>query len=116
MNSEITTLEPPVQTVMSRNILSKDGFSCSVITLAPHDEIPRSESSQVEEHILFIIEGEALVRFEDVNMILNQEEASLIPKGRKYSLAAHGSGGAKLLRVDVPPRQIVTPPILSFDS
>ena len=70
----------------------------------------------MEEHILFVIEGEALVRFGDVNTILNQEDALLIPKGKAHSVAAHAAKGARMLRVDVPPRQIVTPQILSFDS
>lgn len=116
MNPELTTLESPHSAAYAKTILSKDGFTCSIVTLAPGDETPLRESHQVDEHILFVIEGEATVRFEDVNTILSKDHALLIPKGKAHSIAAQPGGWAKLLRVDVPPRQIVTPQILSFGS
>jgi quercetin dioxygenase-like cupin family protein len=115
MNSEITTLDPVSSTVHSKTILSKQGFACSLIMLAPGDETPPRESDQVEEHILFVVDGVATVRFEDVNTILSKDEALLIPKGKPHTIVASPAGWAKILRVDVPPRQVVTPQIISFD-
>ena len=116
MNPQITTLEPVTSAINSKTILSKEGFNCSIIMLAPGDETPRREADQVGEHILFVIEGDATVRFDDVNTILSKDEALLIPKGREHVIAAHPGAWAKLLRVDVPPRQVVVPQILSFDQ
>lgn len=115
MKPELITLEPAARPTKTRNILAKDGFNCSLILLSPNEEIPRVEAAQVEEHILFVVHGEVTVHFEDMNTMLNQDEALLIAKGKEYSLSVRSAGECKLLRVDVPPRQIVTPQILSFD-
>lgn len=115
MNPQITTLDPVSSTVHAKTILAKEGFACSLLMLAPGDETPPRDTDQVEEHILFVVDGEATVRFEDVNTILNKDEALLIPKGRLHTIVASPGGWTKILRVDVPPRQVVTPQIISFD-
>lgn len=115
MNPQITTLDPVTSATNTKTILSKEGFQCSLIMLAPGDETPLRESHDVEEHILFVVDGEATVRFGEVNTMLAKDEALLIPKGKAHLIAAGASGWAKLLRVDVPPRQIVTPQILTIN-
>jgi quercetin dioxygenase-like cupin family protein len=115
MNPKITTLDPVSNRMTAKTILSKDGFTCSLLMLAPGDETPRREADQVEEHILYVVDGEATVRFDQVNTILNKDEALLIPKGKQHVITANAAGWAKLLRVDVPPRHVVVPQILSFD-
>jgi mannose-6-phosphate isomerase-like protein (cupin superfamily) len=115
MNPQIITLDPATTPISAKTILAKDGFQCSLITLAPGDETPLRESHDVEEHILFVIDGEATVRFGDVNTIVSRDQALLIPKGKTHLIAAGAKGWAKLLRVDVPPRQIITPQILTLD-
>ena len=89
MNSPLITLEPTKTLINSKTILSKNGFTCSLLTLAPGDETPPRETDQVEEHILYIVEGTATVRFEDLNTILNKDEALLIPPGKRHVIAAH---------------------------
>lgn len=115
MNPQLTTLDSVTPPLNLKTLLAKDGFTCSLLMLAPGDETPRRESNHVEEHIVFVIEGEATVRFEDVNTILGKDEALLIPKGKAHLIAASPGGWAKILRVDVPPRQVVVPQIISFD-
>jgi quercetin dioxygenase-like cupin family protein len=114
MNPLLNTLDPVSTPVRAKTILSKDGFTCALIALAPGDETQRHDDRAVEEHLLFVVEGTATVRFDDVNTILNQGEALHIPKGRAHAIAAGPSGGAKLLRVDVPPRQVIVPPLVSM--
>jgi mannose-6-phosphate isomerase-like protein (cupin superfamily) len=116
MNPSLTTLTPPAPAADSKYILSQDGFKCSLLTLAPGDEAARVEGPHVEEQILFVLEGQATVGMEDLNTLLKKDEAMLIPKGREHSITAHPTGWARLLRVEVPPRQVITPQILSFDS
>ena len=115
MNSLLTTLDPVTTTNRAKTILAKDGFTCSLITLEPGEETPRKEPDQVEEHVLFVVDGGAVVRSGDVTTMLSTDEAILIPKGKSHTIAAAPSGSAKILRVDVPPRQIVTPQILSVE-
>src|SRR5688572_5917072 len=115
MNPQIITLEPTTTANNSRTILSKNGFTCSLIMLAPGDETPPREADQVEEHLLYIVEGRVTVRFEELNTILNKDEALLVPRSKPHVIAAHAGAWAKLLRVDVPPRQVVVPQIISFD-
>lgn len=116
MNSDITTLDPVTSTANTKPILAKDGFECSLIMLAPGDETPLREAPDVEEHVLFVIDGEATVRFGEVNTMLKKDEALLVSKGKEHRIAAGAGGWAKLLRVDVPPRKIVTPQILTVGS
>ena len=115
MNSEVTTLDPSTSAINAKSILNKDGFRCSLLVLAPGDETPVREAQDVEEHILFVVDGEATVRLGDVNTIINKDEALLVPKGKRHVISANPGGWAKILRVDVPPRQVVTPQILTFD-
>jgi mannose-6-phosphate isomerase-like protein (cupin superfamily) len=115
MNSLLTTLDPVTFSTNTKTILATDGFHCSVINLSPGDETPVHEAHDAEEHLLFVIDGEATVRFDDVNTMLKKDEAFLIPKRKAHLVAAGASGWAKLLRVDVPPRQLVVPQILTVD-
>lgn len=114
MNPPVTTLDPVTSGTHTKSILAKDGFQCSIITLAS-DATSLRDAADVEEHILFVVEGEATVRFGDLNTMLKKDEALLVPKGKPHRITTDASGGAKILRVDVPPRQVITPQILTMD-
>lgn len=116
MNPPLTTLDPITSPSNMRRILAKDGFHCSIITLSPGDETPPREAQDVEENVLFTIEGEATVRLGDLNMMLKKDDAVLIQKGQAHVIAAGPNSWARILRVDVPPRQVVTPQILTIDG
>lgn len=113
MNPQLTTLDP-IAAIASKTILAQDGFTCSLLTLAPGDEAPL-RANEVEQHLLFVVEGDITVRFDDINTMLNPGGALLVPKGKAYLISAGNSGWSKILRVDVPPRQIVEPEIVSFE-
>jgi mannose-6-phosphate isomerase-like protein (cupin superfamily) len=114
MNLEKITLDPVTLPAHAKTILAQEGFRCSLLTLAPGDETPLQEARDVEEHLLFVIEGEATVRRGEVNTMLGKDQALLIAKGQAHVLSAGASGWARLLRVDVPPRQVVTPQIVTL--
>ena len=116
MNTQLTTLDPITSPSNIKSILAKDGFHCSIITLAPGDATPLREAHDVEENVLFVIEGEAAVRFGDLTTMLKKDEALLVHKGQAHLIAAGPNSWAKILRVDVPPRQVVTPQILTIDG
>jgi mannose-6-phosphate isomerase-like protein (cupin superfamily) len=114
MTSLLTTLEPVTTPINPKTIIAKEGFTCSLLTLAPGDEMSRHEPNQIAEHLLFVIEGGATICLGDVNTMLGKDQALLIRKGEAHVIAALPGGGAKILRVDIPPRQIVTPQIIAL--
>jgi len=107
------TLDPVTPVVRTKHVLAKNGFQCSIMTLEPGHETPRCDPREFEERVLFVIDGEATVRFGELNTMLKKDEALLISKGQAHAIAAGSEGGAKILRVDVPPRRVVTPQILT---
>ena len=115
MISQITTLDPVTTSQNTKTILAKEGYTCSLLTLAPGDETPRRDANEIAEHLLFVIEGEATIRLGETNTILAKDQVLLIRKGQEHVIAAHPGGRTKLLRVDVPPRQIVTPQIITLE-
>jgi quercetin dioxygenase-like cupin family protein len=115
MTSKITTLDSAPASLNTKTILAKEGFNCSLLTLAPGYETPKREATQAEDHVLFVIDGTVTVRVGDVNTILAKDQAILIHQGQEYVIVAHPGGWAKFLRIDVPPRQTVTPQIITLD-
>lgn len=116
MNPPLTTLDPVTSPSNIKSILAKEGFHGSIITLSPGDETPLREAQDVEATVLFAIEGEATVRFGDLNTMLKKDEALLIPKGRAHLIVSGPNSWARILRVELPPQQVVTPQILTIDG
>lgn len=114
MNPQITTLDPVATASNTKTILAKNGFDCALLTIAPGEEVAQLEVKTTDEQLLFVVEGEITVRAGAVNTILEQDKALLVPRNESHTLVAHSNRPAKILRVIIPPRQIVTPQILSF--
>lgn len=100
-------------TALSRRILSQDDIDCSVMALAPGEEIACEDAHWTQEHLLFVIEGGVLVRMGDVTRMMGRDEALLIAPGRNSTITADASGWARLLLVDFTRRTIVEPPIFT---
>jgi mannose-6-phosphate isomerase-like protein (cupin superfamily) len=115
MKSQITTLDPVTTSPNTRTVLAKEGYTTSILTLAPGDETPPLAPTDINEHLVFVLEGEATVRTGEVNTVLGKEQALLIRKGEDHVISAHPRGVTRILRIDVPPRQIVTPPIITLE-
>lgn len=117
MNSLVTILPPPAAAFSRTPILNKNGFSCSLLTLAPGAEIFVSETPEAEEQILFVVEGEAAIRLgNDVTTMLAKDSALLVPGGRQPEIAANSGSWTKLLRVRVPARRMAEPEIVTLSS
>lgn len=114
--NNLTTLQPPAAAANSRNILAKNGFACALVTIEPGEQLSIEHSPSGEEHLLFVVEGEVTIRSGEINTMLNKNEAHLLPKAEDCTIEASAEKPAKLLRVDVPPRQIVEAPIFTVDS
>lgn len=113
MTSLLTTTLPVGPQVDAQSILAQDGFACSLLTLAPGEETSLHESASDGKHLLFVVDGAVTVQRGEVNTILRKDQALLIPKGDEPVVAARPEGEAKVLQVDIPPRQVVTPQILT---
>lgn len=114
MNS-ITTLESESTTnaVASRKILSKSGFTGALLTLAPGQKTELARHDDAGECVVFVVEGDATVTSGEINTLLNKDDAHLLPKAGCFIASRKG---AKLLRLDIPPRQVITPPIFTVES
>lgn len=112
MNPQITSLPPVATSFAEKTILERNGFSCSLVTLAAGDAT-RCESG-AKEQILFVVGGEGKVRSGELTTILNADEAMLLPKGKEHEIAAQPTGALKFLKVVIPPREIVTPPLVTL--
>lgn len=115
MNPGLTTLEPPAPHLSKNEILSKSGYRCTLVTLSPGDEIRRTEPEEVEEHIVFVADGEATLHSDGITTVLNKDDAILINRGRAHVLRASPGHRAKLLLVEAPARQPLVPPLVSFE-
>lgn len=115
MASQITALDPVTTPLNTRTILAKEGYTCTLLTLAPGEETALRATNQSEDHLLFVIEGSVTLRAGEVNTILGKDQAVPLRKGDETVVVAQPDGWTKLLRIDIPPRQIVTPQIITFD-
>lgn len=106
-----TTINPA--TLSSRSIFSDNELECSIVSLAPGEEITCKETPPVRDHLLFVIEGSASVTMENVTCLLKRNEALRVPAAREHQISASG-GWVRLLRVDLPPREKSAPPLYTF--
>lgn len=114
MINPITTLENPGASLRPRTILSKEGFTCNLLTLEPAVQTPIAVADGADACILFVIEGDVTVREGAVNTILGKDQALLVRGGADVSVTARAGSPTKMLRTDVPPRQTVTPQIIEL--
>lgn len=115
MTPEITTLPALAPAARAKTLLAKDAITCTLLTLAPGAETPRSEAGELGEQLLVVLDGQATVRFPEVSTMLNTEGALLIAAGATHSVAASAAYGARLLRIDLPMRRAAEPVLHSFD-
>ena len=116
MNPILTTLDRSSSSSHIKTVLSKDGYTGSLLIMTPGDQTSGSDAEKANDHILYIVEGQATVRTGEVTTLLAKDQALLISKGNAHVIAAGADGYAKLLRIEVPPRQLITPQIITFDS
>jgi glyoxylate utilization-related uncharacterized protein len=112
MNSIITILDRPSTHLQSAPVLSQNGFTCSLLTLAPDSETVLPASASPDDQLLFVVEGDIAVHADGVTTLVNQGEARLLKPGSSPVLTARAGQPTRVLRVEIPPRQVVTPQII----
>ena len=111
MNSPHETVEHT--TVLRRGVLSHDNIECSIVALAPGEQITCEDGHWTQEHILFVIDGEVTVQTDDLTMFLKKEAAKHVAPGKHGVITADASGWAKLLRIDFAHRTVIEPPLVT---
>lgn len=112
MNLDITTL-PHASSVTVKNILNQDGVTCSLALLAPGDELSTGSDSAGTDHLLFVVDGSLTVQLDELNFLLNKDQAIHVAKEKSESIRNQSDAWAKLLRVDLPSREIIAAPIFT---
>lgn len=106
----------PTHPAMTKALLASDGLKCSIMILAPWEEMRCSSEWPAVEHLLFVLEGAVNVRSEGLTSILNAEEAIHLGAGHDFAMSNISAGSSKLLRVDFALREVVTTPLVTFDD
>ena len=114
MTSEITTLDPRINSLSTKAILSDGRYYGTLLSLAPGDETPPLAANRESDLLLFIIDGEATVRRGEVNTVLSLDQALVLHHGEEAVVAASANRNTKILRLEIPPRQVVTPQIITL--
>lgn len=111
MNS-LTPLDRPTRSLDASRLLARDGFICTLFALEPDAEATLPATPSRDDQLLFVVEGAVAVHREGVTTLVNQGEAHLLRAGVPPSLTGRSNGPTRLLRVEIPPRQVVTPQII----
>lgn len=107
----LTTVDPSQATFQRTHVLSKDGYTCTLLHINPGDENPDQEGSVTCDHLLFVIEGDITVSDGEVYTVVGKDQALLVKGGKPCLLSSERN--AKVLRIDVPARVVTVPQILT---
>ncbi len=104
------------ETPALKSVLDQDGFNGAIIDLPAGSVLPEADFPLDHEQFLFLTQGEATVSSDGVNTVLSRDQAMLLGKGKRYEVTASSRGPARLLRLDVPARKVITPPLETLQS
>ncbi len=83
-----------------------------MLTLAPDSETALPSGSPTDDELLFVVEGDIAVHTHGLTTLVNQGGACLIRPGQSPVLTARAGLPTRVLRVEIPPRQIAAPQII----
>lgn len=108
----LVTLDPAVSPLQSVPVLARNGFTCTLLKLAPDSETILPASASHDEQLLYVVSGSIAVNHDNLTTLVNQGGACLIPPGQSPVLQARAGQPTQVLRVEIPPRQVITPQII----
>jgi quercetin dioxygenase-like cupin family protein len=114
MNASLHTIELPPTELLAKPILNQNGFTCTQFTLVPGADTELPPSHSQDEQMLIVLEGEVAVLARGVTTLLKPGAAMLMAPGKAVEVSARAESPVRLLRVEIPPRQIITPQIISL--
>jgi redox-sensitive bicupin YhaK (pirin superfamily) len=111
MNTLLETMPSPTQEPLYvRTILNEHRMKAAIIHLEAGEEIELPLEPTAQEHLLVVMQGRVTVRFDELNHVLNQEQALHLSRHDPVGVWNHGETPAKLLRVDIqlpPPEPLI---------
>lgn len=113
MNSSLTTLERPASDLAASTLLAQNGFTCTLLNLEPGVAATLPDSRSADDQLLFVVDGDIAVQTGVVTTLVNQGNAFLLAAGTAPLISAREGAQAKVLRVEIPPRQVITPQIIT---
>lgn len=84
-----------------------------LITLEPGAESALPASASPDDQLLFVVAGEIAVETGGLTTLVGHGAATLLAPGDTPVVAARSDIPARVLRVEIPPRRIVTPQIIT---
>lgn len=111
MTSVLSTLERSSSPLQATALLARKGFTCTLLTLEPGGETSSPVSRSPEDRVLFVVEGTLALCDAGITTVVNHGEASLLGSSQSPLLAARDQSPVRLLLVEIPPRQILQPPL-----
>jgi len=116
MDSSVITLEQTPSVLTSTAVLNQQGFTCSLVTLEAGAESSLPPSRSPDNELLFVVDGDVAVHADGVTTIVNRGDAFLLAPDKPAALTARVGKPARVLRVEIPPRQVVIPQIIKAQA
>lgn len=113
MNISLQTLARPATPLQTSRVLAENGFTCSLLTLEPGAETPLPAGASPDDQLLFVLDGEIAVESGGLTTVVNRGAATVVAATTTPLLAARTGAPARVLRVEIPPRQIIRPEIIT---
>ncbi len=108
-----TTLPRTASVLPASTLLAKNGFTCTLLNLEPGVAATLPACRSPDDQLLFVVDGDIAVEAGAVTTLVNRGEAFLLAAGTAPLVSAREGARAKVLRVEIPPRQVVTPQIIT---
>lgn len=102
MNPRPATSHPFANLANAKTIFAQAGVTCSLIMLAPGDEVPAFGAEDNGRHVFYVVEGEVKVRTTRGDTVLYKDGAIMVTRADEPVLSTPTDGWAKLLRVEIP--------------
>ncbi|MCR6656307.1 MAG: hypothetical protein NVV63_10930 [Opitutus sp.] len=112
----LNTLKPAPRSLEKKSILSREGFEGAIVTLQAGEGNALTEPAARGERVIVVLEGEVTLECDGIHTVLNREEATLVLPDRECTLRATGAGRTRVLKLDVPARQVVNPPLVAVEN
>jgi glyoxylate utilization-related uncharacterized protein len=113
MNSLLTTLEHSASVLHATPVLTQNGFTCTLLNLEPGAESTLPPSRSPDDQLLFVVDGDIAVQTQAVTTLVNRGDVFLLVAGSAPVVSAREGRRAQVLRVEIPPRHVVTPQIIT---
>jgi len=113
MTPALHTLEQPASLLHVTPVLNRNGFNCSLVTLEPGAASALPTSASGEDQLLFVVDGDIAIETGGLTTLVGRGAATLLAPADAAVVTARSDLPARVLRVEIPPRRVITPQIIT---